>query len=298
MLRTSKDNENNKKNFPVDEINAKDKNKLKAGQKGGLYAALGVCLVSVAAAALVTYMGFSDIGGDTEVYTVGTGAVESAVSEYENDDPLTDGRRSDTTAEKDESYSENSVASHEGEEAESVNVNAKETEETNTDNIKEELTENDTATDAEPETEETAAAPVTYYEVSAALSYPVENPEVIREYSSDLAYNETMKDYRSHNGTDFIASLGQEVYAVANGKVAAVYSDVLLGNVIEIEHGEYTVRYCGLGATALVRPGDVVSAGTAIGSVKEVPFESGDEPHLHLEVLRDGAYLDPASLIK
>ena len=41
-----------------------------------------------------------------------------------------------------------------------------------------------------------------------------------------------------------------------------------------------------------------MSAGQAIGTVTAVPAESADKPHLHLEVRRDAAYLDPRSVIE
>ena len=47
------------KEEPTENRKAKSQ-KLQQGQKNGLYAALGVCLVSIAAAALITYMGFTD----------------------------------------------------------------------------------------------------------------------------------------------------------------------------------------------------------------------------------------------
>ena len=70
--------------------------------------------------------------------------------------------------------------------------------------------------------EETAANEA--YEVSASFNKPLENYEVIKDYSSDLIYNEKMKDYRTHNGTDVLASEGSKVYAAAKGKVKGVYN--------------------------------------------------------------------------
>ena len=76
------------------------------------------------------------------------------------------------------------------------------------------------------------------------------------------------------------------------------YTDSMLGNVVVIEHGDYIFSYCGLGENFLVKPDDVVTMGQAIGTVTAVPGESADQPHLHLEVRKDSAYLDPQTVIE
>ena len=285
--------ENKELKCPAKENNAKSK--ITKQQKSGLYSALAVCLVSVAAAALVTYMGFN--GSESETSLTVTGISESVLSEVnDNDDPLKDGERKDEpTVEKAESEaeepsekSENLLSDHEGE---------PDTEET------EKTAENEA--DAEPEKDnniitelikETAASET--YETIGTVLPPLENLEISKNYSSDLIYSETMKDYRSHNGIDFISSEGSEVKSVSGGKVKDVYEDLLLGNVVEAEHGEYLVRYCGLGDGVKVRPGDVLSAGTTIGTVGEIPFEKSEGTHLHIEVKKDGLYIDPNEIIK
>ena len=36
-----------------------------------------------------------------------------------------------------------------------------------------------------------------------------------------------------------------------------------------------------------------VAAGSILGTLDEIPAEAREEPHLHLECLKDGDYLDP-----
>ena len=50
--------------------------------------------------------------------------------------------------------------------------------------------------------------------------------------------------------------------------------------------------------TVFAETGQTVMAGDAIGTVgDDLPFESAEEPHLHLEVIKDGRRIDPLSII-
>ena len=152
--------------------------------------------------------------------------------------------------------------------------------------------------DAEPEEPQVPVnAPM--YEISDEMIYPASGETVQKAYSAGApVYSETMKDWRIHAGTDFGAQSGEQVLACGNGIVKEAYTDSMLGNVVVIEHGDYIFSYCGLGENFLVKPDDVVTMGQAIGTVTAVPGESADQPHLHLEVRKDSAYLDPQTVIE
>lgn len=95
-----------------------------------------------------------------------------------------------------------------------------------------------------------------------------------------------------HDGMDFVANEGTEVLATAPGIVTKVQSsEGGKGNMVEITHaGGYVTRYAHLLKT-LVRKGERVKAGKAIGLVGA----SGRAftTHLHYEVLHDGEVMDP-----
>lgn len=149
----------------------------------------------------------------------------------------------------------------------------------------------------ESQVQEPATQPM--YEISSEMIYPIESGEIAKAYSAGApVYSETMKDWRIHTGMDVKAESEAQVLACANGLVKETYTDSMLGNVVLIEHGEYEFYYCGLGENFLVRSGDVVSEGQAIGSVTAVPSEAAEQPHLHLEVRREGTWLDPQSVIE
>ena len=143
-----------------------------------------------------------------------------------------------------------------------------------------------------------AAAPVAAYTESEQYIRPVESAELLSAYSEAPVYSETMRDYRVHTGADYKAERGETVHAAANGIVKSTHTDMLLGNMIVIDHGGAEISYCGLGETFLVKPGEVVERGQDIGSVTAAPFESAMETHLHIEAVQHGKNIDPETLFK
>ena len=123
--------------------------------------------------------------------------------------------------------------------------------------------------------------------------------EVSQSFSGDtLVYSNTMKDWRTHNGVDFVGEKGQTVKAAADATVGAISTDPLWGDVIELKLvGNIVLRYCGAKAATDLKVGDKVEVGQAIATLTEIPCEAADAPHLHVEVLTGGKYTDPVALI-
>ena len=116
----------------------------------------------------------------------------------------------------------------------------------------------------------------------------------------ELVKSPTTGSWQTHNGTDISAEVGSEVYAVSNGVVSAVTSDPVWGVTVELDHyNGYITRYCSLSEDLSVQEGDTVLSGDLLGLVGETAdIESAQEPHLHIEVLLNGSYIDPLSIIK
>ncbi len=134
--------------------------------------------------------------------------------------------------------------------------------------------------------------------VSASFVLPVSG-SVIQVYSGDeLVYNETLGDWRTHNGVDYAAALGEEVIAPVAGELTAIYTDGNWGGVVELTDSQgYIWRFCGVeGCTLSV--GETVDIGAVLGSIGIIGAESAAEPHLHLEILKDGDYQDPSDHLK
>lgn len=141
-----------------------------------------------------------------------------------------------------------------------------------------------------------AEKPTETEETAEQFSPPLMNG-ISRSFSGDtLAYSETLKDWRTHSGTDFTAEKDEPVSAMADGTVRSVKNDALLGTVVVIKHGDIEASYCGLSESVSVEKGNKVEAGEVIGTVGGIPAEQSEGAHLHLEVKRDGKLFDAESL--
>ncbi len=156
------------------------------------------------------------------------------------------------------------------------------------------------ATDIKDDRTTTAAPTATTTATEKAddlFVFPVSN-RVLRAFSKNHYFSETLGEWVTHNGVDFEASEGDAVKAAADGKITAIRQDALWGDVIEITHeGNLITRYCGVTADAIAE-GQSVQAGDTIGKLSAVPAEVLDGAHLHMELVVNGTYTDPLTLIK
>lgn len=149
----------------------------------------------------------------------------------------------------------------------------------------------------ESQYEEPSTPPVT--EIVADKFNIALNGNITKNFSAtELVYSETFRDMRLHTGIDISGELGTEVRSCGKGYVVAVINDALLGNYVEIDHGNGVVaRYCGLDQNISVQEGDTVSLGTKLGTLGAIPSECSDKSHLHLEFFKDEIPVDPMSFI-
>ncbi|MBR2968047.1 MAG: M23 family metallopeptidase [Clostridia bacterium] len=116
-----------------------------------------------------------------------------------------------------------------------------------------------------------------------------------QEFSDKLVFNQTLKQWRTHNGVDFIGEKGADVRAVLGGKVTSVETTTLEGTVVTIEQSDGIVSiYKSLSAEVAVEVGQTVKAGDLIGKVDATMVtEKNEGTHLHLEMKKDGQYVNP-----
>ncbi len=146
--------------------------------------------------------------------------------------------------------------------------------------------------------QETAAAEEPAEE-AAGFASPVPGEVVAAFSDSELTYNAALGDWRTHNGVDLAAHVGDAVCAVRGGEVLSVGEDVLLGTTITLNHGDGLMTvYGNLDPDVAVEQGDTVSAGEVIGAVGETAAgEHNEGAWLHFAVLRDGEMVDPAEYL-
>lgn len=129
--------------------------------------------------------------------------------------------------------------------------------------------------------------------------YPISG-EIIKEFSDGvLVYSETLKDYRVHNGVDIKATILERVMAAEDGVIESVRNDSLMGITVVIDHqnGVKTV-YSNLSSMDMVTEGELVKKGEVINGAGDTALiETGQETHIHFEMIVDGKYVNPRDYI-
>ena len=167
------------------------------------------------------------------------------------------------------------------------------TEKAVTEPVPEETAEATTAPEATERTEPTA--------VERVYVIPVRG-YVLKDYTMDMpVYSVTMNDYRVHNGMDLSASVGDPVYSFTDGVVSKIYSDPMMGQTVEIDHGDGLVsvyQNLQINLPEGIEVGAAVTAGEIIGAVGETSLiECAEVPHLHFSVYKDGACEPPSDYL-
>ncbi len=99
---------------------------------------------------------------------------------------------------------------------------------------------------------------------------------------------------RMHKGEDFGAAYGTPIHAVTDGLVAIAGRAGGYGNQIRLSHSSVLGTSYSHLSRILVRAGDRVSQGQVIGYVGSTGLSTG--PHLHFEVYRNGAAVNPTTV--
>lgn len=120
--------------------------------------------------------------------------------------------------------------------------------------------------------------------------------DVDRKFSLSPVYDETMEDWRTHKGVDFLGNTGDKVLSIGNGKVSKVIFDPTYGYIIEVDYGDFIARYCGIEQGTAVGIDDVVTKGSIIGKIGSIPCETKQESHLHFEICKGDTAIDPMEI--
>lgn len=142
-------------------------------------------------------------------------------------------------------------------------------------------------------------APVVLPAAPRLIVLPLEGETVAAFSVEQLQYNETLADWRTHDGVDIAAAEGSAVLAACSGTVARVWQDDLLGSAVLLHHSDgYETLYASLGSEIAVSEGEFVSAGQALGTVGTTALGEAALPaHLHFAVTRSGVPVDPQTFL-
>ena len=132
------------------------------------------------------------------------------------------------------------------------------------------------------------------------IAAPVDaQPLTIREDAKgDGRFLSPRSGGRVHRGIDVTASVGSPVRAIRSGTIVQVGLHRGLGRYVELEHPRgFHSLYAHL-QDVMVEPAARVKQGEVIGTVGKTgnAGHRGMTPHLHIEVLKDGVPINPATL--
>lgn len=122
---------------------------------------------------------------------------------------------------------------------------------------------------------------------------PINNKDLNR-LSSYFGYrlDPFYKVMKFHEGVDFSAPIGTEIYATGDGEVTDIIkSKRAYGNSITIDHGFGYQTFYAHCDKILVKKGQKVKRGQVIGKVGNTGKSTA--PHLHYEVLKNNKRIDP-----
>lgn len=128
---------------------------------------------------------------------------------------------------------------------------------------------------------------------------PLLQVDVLRAFSVDAMVRSGVTGlWRIHPGVDLQCAAGDGVFAMMDGTVDAVGQDDMRGHWVRIDHGGGVIAtYAGM-AAADCKTGEKVRQGHQIGTGGSGLADEADlGPHLHLEVRRNGVFIDPLTLL-
>lgn len=126
------------------------------------------------------------------------------------------------------------------------------------------------------------------------------NGEILEPFSfNELVKSKTLGIWKTHDGVDISASIGDPVKSMNKGEVTAVEEDPLWGYTVVVDHGGGIMGYYyNLSSAVAVEEGDKVQAGQTLGAVGDTAqIEAAVGTHLHFALKRNGDWIDPIGYI-
>ena len=156
-------------------------------------------------------------------------------------------------------------------------------------------TQNDHTTTQTPSGDD--AKPTVKDETPPELGLPVSGSLIKRHSIDTQVFSPTLQEYRIHLGIDIATEESAPVLAAADGTVAQVWEDPMMGWCIAVSHaGDCLTVYKNLAAELAegIEANANVQKGQLLGYVGDTALhEIAEEPHLHMEMTVKGLQVDP-----
>ena len=135
---------------------------------------------------------------------------------------------------------------------------------------------------------QTPSTPPKQYE-GGTFGVPTENYRISSEFTNRISPITGKPE--SHNGLDFAAPGGTNIYAAEDGQVIRANYSSSWGNVVQIDHGGGLVTLYAHCSWLGVTKGQTVSRGQVIARVGTTGWSTGN--HLHFTVYENGVAVNP-----
>ena len=124
---------------------------------------------------------------------------------------------------------------------------------------------------------------------------PVEGEIIVKHSGNELVYSKTLGDFRKHSGVDIRSDMLSKVRSAERGIVKEKKNDAMMGITIVIDHQNgFCSVYSNLSTAEMVEVGQKVEKGHIISGIGDTALsETGEEAHLHFELLKDGTPVNP-----
>lgn len=117
--------------------------------------------------------------------------------------------------------------------------------------------------------------------------------EINKQQESIIFYENT---YMQNSGVDYGGKDNFDVVAILDGIVINVNEDNMLGKTIEIRHSNELISVYQSLSEVIIKKGDTVTQGSAIGKSGTCNVTASLKDHLHFEISYNGKLLDPETI--
>lgn len=268
----------------------------------GFYLAIGICaLAIVAVAGIVNYRSKQQ----EQQLAENAAGFEDAPEESKNGNAVADHRTKDNDYDLDytEGYNADQIQdilnSLEESEAAAANAQAMGETQAQSEGGAGEKTGSESDGTGEQTANGTGDLEAAGFDERQKMSWPVQG-EIILDYSMDTTiYYKTLDQYKCNPGILIASDVNTPANAAFDGTVVSVDNDASLGNTVTVDMGNGYIAVYGQLKDVLVKEGDLVVKGQALGSIAQpTKYFTQEGAHLNFQLKKDDQPIDPKAYME